>query len=100
MDRLQLQSLLETLQASQNVYFQPPANTQIVYPCIVYKRDDITVAHADNIPYRLTKRYLVTLIDKNPDNPVVDRVAALPMCSYNRAFVKDKLNHDVFILYF
>lgn len=100
MDRLQLHSLLLGLAPGLKVYFQPPASLIMTYPCIVYKRDDISVTHADNIPYRLTRRYLVTIIDPDPDSPLVGLVAALPMCSFNRAFVAENLNHDVFILYY
>ena len=96
--RSELQTLLETL--GIEVYFQPPANVQMTYPCIVYKRDNINTVFADNSPYRHTKRYLVTHIDRDPDSGVVDQLANLPLCSYNRAYVVSNLNHDVFILYF
>lgn len=98
--RLDLQELLETLLGSSNVYFQPPANVQMDYPCIVYKRDDIDVAFADNRPYQLTKRYLVTVIDPNPDNVTIDKVSVLPLCLFNRHFTAGNLNHDVFVLHF
>lgn len=98
--REDLQSLLEDLLGSENVYFQPPTNVQMVYPCITYKRDDIKPAFADDIPYRLTTRYLVTVIDRDPDNATVMKIAALPMCLHNRFFTKDNLNHDVFALHF
>ena len=98
--RQQLQSLLEELQGSEHVYFQPPANVQIVHPCIVYQRDDLDTKYADNVPYGLHQRYQITVIDRNPDSAVTLKIAALPMCSYNRFFVADNLNHDVFSLYF
>lgn len=98
--RLELQALLEDILGSRNVYFQPPANVQMQYPCIVYQRDDLDTKFAGNNPYRLTKKYQVTVIDRNPDSDIPEKVAALPMCSFNRFFVKDNLNHDVFDLYF
>jgi hypothetical protein len=98
--REDLQSLLEDLLGSENVYFQPPTNVQMSYPCITYKRDGIRPAFADNAPYRLTTRYLVTLLTEDPDNEVVEKIAALPMCSHNRFFTKDRLNHDVFALHY
>jgi hypothetical protein len=42
----------------------------------------------------------VTVIHRDPDNLVHEKVAALPMCLYNRFFTADNLNHDVFVLYF
>lgn len=98
--RTSLQSLLEELIGNDNVYFQPPANVQMLYPCIVYKRDDIRVLFADNNPYRLTKRYLVTVIDRDPDSVIPDKVSALSLCRFNRFFTADNLNHDVFTLHF
>src|SRR4051794_26984061 len=64
--RLQLQSLLETI--TEHVFFQPPTNSQIQYPCIVYRRNDIYTLAANNEKYRYTKRYLVTVIDSDPDS--------------------------------
>lgn len=100
MDRLQLQTLLESLLGSTNVYFQPPATVKMQYPCIVYHRDNADTKFADNGPYRLTKKYQVTVIDRNPDSLIPDRVATLPLCTYNRWFSADNLNHDVFTLYY
>lgn len=97
--RLQLQTLLEGFGA-EAVYFQPPASVQMKYPCIVYNRDDAVTQFAGNAPYRCTKRYQVTIIDRNPDSDIPAKVAALPMCIFNRFFVADNLNHDVYNLYF
>lgn len=98
--RLNLQSLLEDLLGTRNVYFQPPNNVQMQYPCIVYTRDNADTKFAGNLPYRYTKRYQVTIIDRDPDSPIHDKVAALPMCIFDRSFAANNLNHDVFSLYF
>jgi hypothetical protein len=99
--RLELQSLLEDLLGNPNVYFQPPANVQMKYPCIVYQRDiHMEKKFAGNTTYGFTQRYQVTTISRDPDNPVVAKIAALPMCMFSRFFVAESLNHDVFILYF
>ena len=98
--RLDLQTLLETLLTSDNVYFQPPASLQMLYPAIVYNRDTERTHFADNSPYSRTKRYQVTVIDRNPDSAIPDKVAQLPLCQRQRTFAKDDLNHDVFVLYF
>lgn len=96
--RLELQTLLETL--TQNVYFQPPTNTSIVYPCIIYQLDGGRSEFADDVPYHHIKRYAVTVIDRDPDSVIPDKVAALPTASLNRFFVADNLNHTVYNLYF
>jgi len=71
--RLGLQTLLEGLLV--DVYFQPPESFKINYPCIVFSISDIDTKFADDNPYRLKKRYTVTLIDKNPDNITMDKLA-------------------------
>lgn len=98
--RLQLQSLLEEILGSDKVYFQPPSNVQIQYPCIIFNRDAAITQFAGNNPYRYIKSYEVTVIDRNPESETPDKVAALPMCVHSRFFTADNLNHDVFNLYF
>lgn len=98
--RLSLQALLETALGSANVYFQPPANVQMLYPCIVYSRDNASSDFADNKPYRVEKRYQVTVIDRNPDSSIPDKIAAMPLTTFNRFFTANGLNHDVFVVYF
>lgn len=96
--RLDLHSILETI--TGNVYFQPPTNVTLQYPCIIYHRDYAKTEFADNAPYRNTKRYMVTIIDRDPDSSLPGEVAKLPMTQFNRFFTADNLNHDVFTLYF
>lgn len=85
---------------SDNVYFQPPESVKMRYPAIVYNRDDIDVTRADDRAYLQKRRYSVTVVDVDPDSPLVGRVSALPACSFNRHYAKDNLNHDVFTLYY
>jgi hypothetical protein len=98
--RLELHEILADLLGTRHVYFQPPANVLMKYPCIVYKRDATRTRFADNAPYRHTKRYQVTYIDQDPDSPVPDKIAELPMCIFDRHFAANNLNHDVFSLFF
>lgn len=96
--RLKLQELLE--QITPNVYFQPPTNIQLKYPCITYHRDYRKTEFANNQPYNSDIRYQVTVIDRDPDSEIPDMVANLPKCLFTRFFTSDDLNHDVFNLYF
>lgn len=99
-DRLKLQALLEQIPGVAKAYFQPPNNLQMVYPCIVYERDYVDTKFANNSPYRHAKRYTVTVIDRNPDSEIPDKVAAQPTSRFNRRFTADNLHHDVYNLYF
>ena len=96
--RLQLHQLLETF--VDKVYFQPPSNITLEYPCIVYKRDYADTKFADDIPYRHTLRYQITVIDRDPDSAIPSKVAALPLSLFNRFYTADNLNHDVYIVYY
>lgn len=96
--RLELHQLLETF--TEHVYFQPPVNVQLVYPCIIYKRDYATTLFADDHPYKHVKRYMVTIIDRDPDSEIPDKVAEMPMSLFNRFYTADDLNHDVYNVYF
>jgi hypothetical protein len=98
--RLELQSLLENILGSENVYFQPPNNLNMSYPNIVYQRDDYAVKYADNNTYDRQARFQVTVIDRDPDSLIPDKIADLPLCSFDRFFIADNLNHNVFNLFF
>ena len=96
--RLDLQRILENI--TSNVYFQPPTNVQLQYPCIIYKRDFAESQFADNLPYAYERRYMITVIDQNPDSEIPGKVAALPKSLFNRFYTVDNLNHDVYSVYF
>lgn len=96
--RQQLQELLETF--CDHVYFQPPTNVTMEYPCIIYHRDYADTKFAGDIPYRYVKRYMVTVVDRDPDSAIPDKIATLSMCVFNRFYTADGLNHDVFNLFF
>lgn len=98
--RLELQGLLEKLLGSKHVYFQPPASTRMVYPCIVYEWNSGDSSFADDVPYIFVKRYQITIIDLNPDSDIPDKIAGLKRCVMDRMFTSDNLNHWVFNLYF
>lgn len=97
--RIDLQDLLESLLGSGNVYFQPPVDIQMSYPCIRYELDDIITSYGDNIPYNNAKRYKITVIDRNPDSVIPDKVGALKMSSFDRFYKADGLNHFVYNLF-
>ncbi len=100
--RLDLQALLVDILGTDYVYFQPPATIQMVYPCIVYHRDYAKTDFADSAPYIYSKRYQVMFIGTavDADSDIPDKIAALPMCVFDRFYTADNLNHDVFKLFF
>lgn len=98
--RLELQSLLESILGSGNVYFQPPSTLKMTYPAIRYMLNSIDNVRANNAVYVQNKSYKIILIDEDPDSEYVDEILKLPMCSFTTAYPSDGLNHWVFNLYF
>jgi len=100
--RLELQAVFEGIMPIEhkNVYFQPPPSLKMSYPCIVYERSTIQTEYADNGSHLLFDRYEATVIDRDPDSTIPKQVAMLPLCSHDRFFAVDNLNHDVFTLFF
>ena len=98
--REDLQKLLENVLGSRNVYYQPPSNITMKYPAIVFSRDRIDNRFANDDVYGQSFGYLVTVIDRDPDSKIVQRLSVLPYCRFNRHFVSDNLNHNVFTIYF
>ena len=95
----ELQQVLSDI--CENVYFQPPENLKIKYPCIVFERTNALTVYADNNPYYTTKRYTITLITKTTDNDeYVDKLLKLPMCTFDRQFITENLCHDVFTMFY
>lgn len=82
------------------VYFQEPPEHQMTYPCILYQRDREDKKFANNSPYANTKRYQATIIDEDPDSEIVDKFSALPMTTFSRHFRVDRLNHDIYNIYY
>ncbi len=99
--RKDLQIKLEQLLESRNVYFQPPENLKIKYPCIIYQLSNIPITYADNTNYMDHNRYQLTVIDQNPDSIIPRKIlSTFPLCSHSSRFISDNLNHDVFTLFF
>lgn len=97
--RADLHAVLQSIMGANKVYFQPPSEDKMEYPCIRYELDDVLTLHADNKPYRQDKRYQVTIIDRDPDSPYPDQVGALPKSRFDRFYKADGLNHFVYQLF-
>ena len=98
--RTELNEIFEKILGSKNVYFQPPESIKMKYPAIVYLRSNMDRKYADNRVYTNYCMYTVTVIDKDPDSEIVQKVAELPLCSFDRNYQSANLNHDVFTLFF
>lgn len=98
--RKELQSLLEELLGSRNVYFQPPENFKMKYDCIVYKRDPADNRHANNRVFGQRQGWTLTHISTSPIAEAVQKLSLLPTCRPEQSYVADNLYHNVFHIYF
>lgn len=97
--RLQkLHELLLTM--ADHVYYQPPSDISMEYPCIRYTLDRTSTTHADNTPFVRRKRYQATVIDADPDSEIPDKVGQIPSAEHDRTYTANNLNHHVFTFYF
>lgn len=96
--RVELQELLK--EYCDTVYFQPPSSIRINYPCIVYNRSTDYINRANNSLYMKEKMYRVTVMDKNPDSDIADRLQELPWAVIISRDVIDNIYQTTLNLYF
>lgn len=100
-DRLSLQTILEAKLGTRNVYFQPPESKRLSYPCIIYEMQTPSILKADDTFYHGMKRYKITVIDKNPDSTIYERILVLPYATMAEPpYVAENLYHFVLTLYY
>lgn len=98
-DRISLQTTLEKLLNSRNVYYQPPKTLKMEYDAIRYSKSKPKAIHASDARYISKNCYELIVISRRPDNPVIEKLLDLPYCSYDRQYVSDNLYHDVLTIY-
>lgn len=98
--RTDLHKILEEKLGSKNVYFQPPESVKLKYPCIIYSLNRLYNTFADDDVYNQSRGYRVTVLDKNPDSPIMDRVSKMQMCTFDRHYTSDNINHWAFTIYY
>lgn len=99
--RLNLHEELCDILGTESVYFQPPGSVRMSYPCIKYSLSGINQDFADNKNYKRTNQYQVIVIDEDPDSTIHTSILEhFEMCSFDRWYPADKLNHYVLTLYY
>lgn len=94
------QAVLESLKPGLNVYFQPPSDKIMTYPCIVYSHDPGSTKFANNKPYTYEQQYEVKLISWEPEPELFNKLVFMPKSHHARSYVIKNLNHSVFSIYF
>lgn len=96
-NRLKLHSLLQSF-GCPNIYYQAPSSLK--YPCIKYEKDKIINTHADSMIYKQDDRYSITIMSKNVDDILINKVSTIPGISYDRSYTSDNIYHTVFELHY
>ena len=93
----ELCGILETVK----VYYQPPASVKMSYPCIRYSLSGISTDRANDKNYKKTNRYELVVMDRDPDSVIHEKILEhFSMCSFDRAYAADNINHWVLTLYY
>lgn len=97
--RLDLQSELENF--LPDVYFQPPSSKTMIYPCIVYGKNDKDQKFGNNGIYLSKQGYQITVIEHDPDSSVADNIEKhFTSCVISQYYTVDNLNHTTLNLYY
>lgn len=96
--RTELSEILHSF--CDNVYFQPPADKKLTYPCIIYSLDNFDVEFADNGHYRIMDQYSITYITRDPDDENIRQLLSIRYCRFGRSYPSDNLHHYTYTLYF
>lgn len=97
--RIQLHN--ELLRFLPQVYFQPPENMVMEYPCIVYNKTDKKREFGNNSLYLSRQEYQIMLIEYDPDSPIADNMESyFTHCTITQYYVVDNLNHTTLNLYY
>nr|DAE96127.1 MAG TPA: tail completion protein [Caudoviricetes sp.] len=91
--------LLQKAVAHNRVYFQPPENLKLGYPAVVFHLTKIKVDHADDIPYKGAREYMITLITKDPEPDALEEILKIPYTTLDSTYQSDGMNHFVFTTY-
>lgn len=98
-NRTDLRQVFYDIAGKDNVYYEPPENIKMQYPCIRYKKSGEMTRCADNIKYLRWTRYEVTVIDKRPDSPLAEAVSNLPHCSFINTYVVENIHHTIYQIF-
>lgn len=91
----------ELLLFTRNLYFQPPSNIQLEYPCIIYHKGRISRSYGNNGIYLRRQQYTLTVIDRDPDSTTADSIEEVfEYCEVSDHYTKDNLNHTTLTLYY
>lgn len=98
--KIRLLEMLKTIpELNGRIYFKLPSNHELKYPCAKCDFSNIIDDKADNIRYFKEEEYSITIIDRNLESLIPNKVLNLPYCRLDRPYTADGLYHWVFTIY-
>lgn len=98
-NRTVLHQELVTTSGTNRVYFQPPENIKLQYPCVIYTRSSVRPRHANDQVYTTHDLFTVTYISKDPDDQAPDRMlSGIRGARFDRSYASNNLHHTVLII--
>lgn len=103
---IRLQEVLGTydknkpLNPNTRVYFQPPSNLELQYPCFVYQYENSVPVRADNTVHRFTDRYQVSYLTKKPLDTTYVKLLEDPLITFTSRYVSENIYHNVMTVYY
>lgn len=96
--RPELQKILESIEGVTKVYFDPPVNTRIEYPCIKFSLNRRTAIYADDRKYIKGENYIIIFItrDVTKASLVLEQIEDIPCTNWDRTYIADGLHHYVY----
>lgn len=86
---------------SPAIFFQPPENIKLRYPCIIYELSAMNNLNANDKRYIGWKEYDFVIIDTDPDSKISEKMLDhFSKCRYIRRYMADNLVHDVVGLFY
>ena len=99
--RLNLDEKLRSLLSSSNVYFQPPENLKMKYPCFRYRLSGADQKYASDNTYSFIREYELMHIHTDPDTNMPELLSReFKNIRFDRRYSADNLYHDVYTLYY
>ena len=91
------QASLQGLVGNIPVYYMPPENIKMTYPCFVIELDKTNNLYADGHVYNTFARFILKYITRKVDDEVVDRLFdSMKYMSFDRVYTAANLRHYVF----
>ena len=98
--RIDFHKMLINETSCDHIYYQPPENLKLVYPCIIYSEEADRPDYADNVIYNNKVRYSVTYISKSADDTTKDLIHKIMYCAFDRSYKSDNLYHTTYTIYY